>query len=150
MRHERSPGFRRKRFDQAAAQMHERFVRLKQSIQGAKVEIIGADTLDRSIELFCLGRQRPAKRGKLRKLALLLLHERQMRLEERARETASQTSNDTLQHGFVARRRHQPYGVESPHRPTCASTSARKKRSTKNMKAIDGTNRIRAVMEAIW
>jgi len=36
------------------------------------------------------------------------------------------------------------------YRPTLASTSARRKRSTTNMKAIEGTSRISAVIEAIW
>jgi hypothetical protein len=37
-----------------------------------------------------------------------------------------------------------------PYRPTRARTSARMKRSTTNMNAIDGISRISAVMEAIW
>jgi hypothetical protein len=34
--------------------------------------------------------------------------------------------------------------------PTLASTSALRNRSINNMKPIDGTSRIRAVIEAIW
>ena len=37
-----------------------------------------------------------------------------------------------------------------PYRPTIASTSARRKRSTTSMNTIDGTSRISAVIEAIW
>ena len=92
----------------------------------------------------------PLAFGDLRKLAFLFLHKRQMRLEQGARETAGQVLDDAPQHRFAARRRHEPYGMKGAHRPTCASTSARRKRSTTNMKAIDGTSRIRAVMEAIW
>ena len=39
---------------------------------------------------------------------------------------------------------------EASQRPTFASTSALKNRSTTNMKAMDGISRIRAVIEAIW
>ena len=42
-----------------------------------------------------------------------------------------------------------PLCVE-PHRPTIASTSAFKNRSTSSMKPIDGTSSSKAVIEAIW
>jgi len=40
--------------------------------------------------------------------------------------------------------------VKGSHRPTIASTSAFKKRSTTNMKPIEGTSNNNAVIDAIW
>ena len=40
--------------------------------------------------------------------------------------------------------------TSSPHVPTLASTSARRKRSITSMKRIEGSSRISAVIEAIW
>jgi hypothetical protein len=39
---------------------------------------------------------------------------------------------------------------EIAQRPILPSTSALRKRSTNSMKRIDGTSRIKAVIEAIW